>query len=166
MADSRWKNFGVFLVGGVLGVSAGFVLGIFMFPYIFPPPAAMETVANRAAKTVVAHATFIHADPNDPVHFGKGSATVFRDLVHLEKNFEVGPGPKFHVYLSPNAGIKRNADFDIGSSLDLGRIKAFKGSQSYAIPPGTKLAGYKSLVIWCKAFGVLVSPADLKFAGK
>ena len=165
-SEQRWKFLGVFIVGSMLGLSAGFMLGIFFYPFIFLDQTAMEKVVGRATKTVVAKARFIHANPNDPVHFGKGRATMFTDVVHLEPDFEVGPGPRFHVYLSPKPSIKRTSDFDEGSSLDLGRLTAFKGSQSYPIPTGTDLARYKSIVIWCKAFGVLVSPATLKFAGK
>ena len=165
--ESRWKFLGLFIVGGALGVSAGFMLGLFFYPFIFLGDiTATEKVAGRDAKTVVAQARFIHAVPNDPVHFGKGRAVVFKDLVHLEADFEVGPGPRYHVYLSPKPFIKSSSDFDEAKSLDLGPLKAFKGSQSYPIPPGTKLARYKSLVIWCKTFSVLVSPATLKFAGK
>ena len=165
--DSRWKMLGLFIVGGVIGLSAGFMLGVFFYPFIFLADiTAMEQVAGRAAKTVVARAQFIHANPSDPVHYGKGGATLFGDLVHLEPDFEVGPGPRFHVYLSPKAGIKRSSDFDESKSLDLGRLKAFKGSQNYSVPPGTVLARFKSLVVWCKQFGVLVSPGALNFARK
>ena len=47
--------------------------------------------------------------------------------------------------------------------VDLGRLKAFKGSQNYPVPAGVNLAGYGSVVIWCEQFGVLISPAALKF---
>jgi len=158
------KGLIIFVLGGVLGAGAGFALGIFFYPFIFLADiVAMETVVGREAKIVRGRGSFLHADPNDPVHYGKGTATVFTDLVHLEGDFEVGPGPRFHVYLSRKAPIRKNADFDEGASLDLGRLKAFKGSQNYPIPAGTKLEDYNSLVIWCKAFGVLVSPADLQF---
>jgi hypothetical protein len=165
--ETRWKFIGLFIVGGVLGVSAGFMLGVFFYPFIFLADiTAMEKVSGRAGKQVVAEGRFVHANPSDPVHYGKGRTTVFAGLVHLEPDFEVGPGPRFHVYLSPKADVKSNGDFDEAKSLDLGRLKAFKGSQSYPIPAGTNIKGYKSIVIWCKAFSVLVSPATLKFAGK
>ena len=45
--------------------------------------------------------------------------------------------------------------------IDLGGLRAFKGSQRYAIPAGVDLAKYPSVVIWCERFGVLISPADL-----
>ena len=40
-------------------------------------------------------------------------------------------------------------------------ITAGKGSQRYPIPPGVDLKNYKSVIIWCERFGVLISPADL-----
>lgn len=46
--------------------------------------------------------------------------------------------------------------------VDLGRLRSFEGSQRYAIPAGVDLRKYASVVIWCEAFGVLISPADLK----
>jgi hypothetical protein len=45
--------------------------------------------------------------------------------------------------------------------VDLGRLRSFKGSQRYEIPAGVDLKQYPSLVIWCEAFSVLISPADL-----
>ncbi len=46
--------------------------------------------------------------------------------------------------------------------MDLGRLKAFKGSQNYAIPAGVTLSDFGSVVIWCEQFNVLISPASLK----
>jgi hypothetical protein len=111
----------------------------------------------------VAQGTFIHADPSDPVHFGSGSVTVYDEIVFLGEDFEVGPGPAFHVYLVPKAEIRRSADVKDTMFVDLGKLRAFKGSQNYAIPAGVDLADYPSVVIWCAEFGVLISPADLVF---
>jgi len=47
--------------------------------------------------------------------------------------------------------------------VDLGPLRAFKGSQRYAIPNGVDLAQFDSVVIWCREFSVLISPADLLF---
>jgi hypothetical protein len=40
-------------------------------------------------------------------------------------------------------------------------LRAFKGSQRYSIPAGIDLKDYRSVIIWCERFGVLISPADL-----
>ena len=48
--------------------------------------------------------------------------------------------------------------------IDLGGLRAFKGSQRYAIPAGVDLKNYQSVIIWCEQFSVLISPADLAAA--
>jgi hypothetical protein len=187
-----WRGLIVFLFGGVLGTGFGVVLGFFMFPFVFPPPPAAEqlTEADRAPaalagapaattspapaasgapgqtsqSSLVAAGTFIHANPSDPIHWGKGKVSVYERAVFLEPDFEVGPGPAFHVYLVPQANIRREADMSNAMYIDLGRLRAFKGSQRYSIPAGVDLKNYPSVVIWCERFSVLISPADLSAA--
>lgn len=156
-----WRFLTIFFVGGVLGTGFGVALGFFLFPYVFPPPEAMETLTASETTAVVARGEFIHANPSDPIHYGTGGVTVYEHTVFLEKDFEVGPGPKFHVYLVPNNTIRRSSDVAGTMFVDLGRLRSFKGSQKYAIPNGVDLSAYPSVVIWCAEFGVLISPADL-----
>jgi predicted small secreted protein len=159
----RLRSFVSFVVGGLLGVAAGFAIGIFSYPYIFLANiVASEEVGDAAQRQVLAHGSFIHANPSDPIHYGKGDATVYEDLVHLEANFEVGPGPKYHVYLVPEENVTPDTDVAKTMFVDLGRLRAFKGSQNYEIPAGLQLEKYPNLVIWCEQFGVLISPAKLQ----
>ena len=163
----RIRSFVSFVFGGLLGIAAGFALGIFLYPYIFLADiVATEKVEDAAARRVVARGVFNHPNPSDPIHYGQGDVTVYRDLVHLEGNFEVGPGPKFHVYLVPEAEVTTSTEVDKTMFVDLGRLRAFKGSQNYEIPVGVDLAKYPSVVIWCEQFGVLISVAGLKVEGK
>jgi hypothetical protein len=159
-----WRGLAIFLIGGVLGTGFGVALGFFFFPFVFPPPPAMEQLTEADRSRLVAHGEFIHADPSDPIHYGKGKVSVYEKTVFLEGDFEVGPGPAYHVYLVPRPGIRKNADVTDTMYVDLGGLRAFKGSQRYAIPAGVDLAKYPSVVIWCERFSVLISPADLKVA--
>ena len=158
-----WGWFKGFFAGGVIGAIFGFVLGIFLFPYIFPPPEAVETLRRDETGQLVATGTFIHANPSDPVHYGKGAVRVYPSTVFLGEDFEVGPGPDFHVYLVPKANVRSSSDVTDTMYVDLGRLRAFKGSQNYAIPAGVDLKQFPSVVIWCQQFSVLISPADLSF---
>ena len=152
------------LGGGVVGGAIGFAAGIFIYPYIFLADiVATEEVEGAEAKQTVATGAFIHADPSDPIHYGSGGLTLYDDLLHLESDFEVGPGPKFHVYLVPSDMVTSAADVEASMFVDLGRLKAFKGSQNYTVPAGVSLSNYGSVVIWCEQFGVLISPAKLDF---
>ena len=157
-----WRSLAIFLIGAVLGTGFGVALGFFAFPYVFPPPEAAETLSEAERTNVIARGTFIHADPSDPIHHGKGAVTVYENTVFLGSDFEVGPGPKYHVYLVPKAMVRQSSDVAQTMFVDLGRLRAFKGSQKYAIPAGLDLSKFDSVVIWCEQFEVLISPADLK----
>ncbi len=155
-----------FLLALLLGIAGGFALGIFAYPYIFLADIVAgdkvpEKPAGQSQRNVLARGTFVHANPSDPIHYGKGRVTVYEGLLHLEPDFEVGPGPKYHVYLVPEAQVLPSTNVARTMFVDLGRLRAFKGSQNYEIPVGLDLAKFGSVVVWCEQFGVLISPAKL-----
>jgi hypothetical protein len=159
-----WRGIAIFFLGGVLGTGLGIALGFFFFPYVFPPPPAAESLTEADRARLAATGTFIHANPSDPVHWGRGKVSVYERAVFLEPDFEVGPGPAFHVLLVPKAQVRSSADVKDAMYVDLGGLRAFKGSQRYPIPAGVDLKSYPSVVIWCERFSVLISPADLSAA--
>jgi len=174
-----WRGIAIFFLGGVLGTGFGVALGFFFFPFVFPPPPAMEQLTQadiaasapsvapkQAAAAAVATGTFIHVNPSDPIHYGRGRVSVYQRTVFLEPDFEVGPGPAYHVYLVPKASVRKEVDVKDTMYIDLGGLRAFKGSQRYAIPAGVDLKNYPSVVIWCERFSVLISPADLTVVAK
>jgi len=62
------------------------------------------------------------------------------------------------VYLGRGTG----GAYDGSRDLYLGALKATNGSFNYELPSGTQLADYKSVVVWCRAFTVLFTWADLR----
>lgn len=154
------------LAGLLIGTAAGFGLGIFVYPYWFLREAANEVLAPSAARVEIATGDFIHVNRLDPVHWGRGRVSLYEEpgsvSLFLHEDFEVGPGPRFHVYLASRDTIASGTDFETSETVDLGRLKAFKGSQVYAVPADVDLDRYRSAVIWCKEFGVLISPAALR----
>jgi Electron transfer DM13 len=181
MLARLWGKLVAFFFGGILGTIFGVALGFFFFPYVFPPPPAAEQLTQAdltpspagtapaqdasvpaATAAALATGTFIHANPSDPVHWGKGKVSIYQRAVFLEPDFEVGPGPAYHVYLVPKSSIRSSSDMKDVMYVDLGRLRSFKGSQRYQVPDGVNLKDYPSVIIWCERFGVLISPADLK----
>ena len=156
-----WRGLLIFTLGGVFGTAFGMAVGFFIFPFVFPPPPAAEQLADADRSPLAATGTFIHANPSDPIHWGSGKVSVYERTVYLEPDFEVGPGPAYHVFLVPNANIRKEADVKNTKFVDLGGLRAFKGSQRYPIPAGVNLKDYPSVIIWCERFSVLISPADL-----
>ena len=159
-----------YLLSGILGLIIGLAIGIagtiLVYPFIFPPPEVNERIADINSKTRAASGEFIHPNPNDPVHWGKGGVSIYQQVnlneVYFESDFEAGPGPAYHVYLSNGTDIKSNDDFKNAVNLDIGALKSFKGSQIYTPPADTNMEEYKSVVVWCVAFGQLITSANLK----
>ncbi len=116
-----WRGIAIFVLGDVLGTGFGVALG-------FPPPVAADQLADAERSKLVASGAFIHANPSDAVHYGKGRVSVYEHAVFLEPDFEVGPGPAFHVYLVPKASIRSSSDLKDVMFVDLGGLRAFKGS--------------------------------------
>jgi hypothetical protein len=153
----------------IAGAITGIAVTIFVYPFIFPLPVINEQIADVEAKEKVSFGVFIHPNPSDPLHRGKGNVTLYRQEheteVFLEKDFEVGPGPAYHVYLSAGTDIKNNDDFKNTANIDLGGLKSFKGSQLYNVPGDVDMSGIHSVVIWCEVFGQLIASARLQMPG-
>ncbi len=158
-----------FVLGGAVGTMLGVALGFFIFPFVFPPPEAFEPlpapVSLATEAQPLASGSFIHANPEDAIHYGRGRVTVYDTTLRLEADFVVGPGPDYHVYLVMAEDVRGPEDMAQGNFVDLGKLRAFKGSQNYAIPEDVYPEEYGSVVIWSKQSGILISPANLDFGG-
>lgn len=80
------------------------------------------------------------------ISLGENSVIRFED-------FKTINGPDLRVYLSADLGAD---DF-----VDLGPIRATEGNVNYAVPAGTDTNTYRNVLIWCRAFRVLFSYAQL-----
>lgn len=62
-------------------------------------------------------------------------------------------GPDLRIYLSK--------DLTVDDAVDLGPIKATKGNVNYELDPTVNPEEYPYVLIWCRAFSVLFSYAEL-----
>lgn len=150
------------LVGSVCGI-IGFLLGN-AFWYLASPlwidREVSETFVETDRTEVLATGQFAGADA---VHRGKGQVQVIdtgSGLIIRFSDFEVTNGPDLFVWLVGDGGIMGSADVKASETLSLGVLKGNIGDQNYSVPKGTNLADYKSVVIWCKQFGVLFASAE------
>jgi electron transfer DM13 len=122
-----------------------------------PAPTAEAATAQPTVALAAERSGQFHGA--DDFHFGRGTARLIETApgaftVRLE-NFEVRNGPDLYVYLSPSAN-----GYAAGS-IELGKLKADRGNQNYAVKAGTNVSAVRSVVIWCKQFGVLFATAPL-----
>lgn len=135
------------------------------------PVSAAPTTAATAAATSAATLAATAAGPVviaqgelgfvDSIHNGKGPVRILQSgTQHFVRFDEVAitNAPDIHVYLSRETGGK----WAESTSLYLGALKATNGSFNYDVPAGTDVSPYKSVVVWCRAFSVLITWADLR----
>jgi hypothetical protein len=95
----------------------------------------------------------------DDFHFGEGTARLIETApgvftVRVEE-FSVRNGPDLYVYVSPKAnGWSRTA-------IELGPLKATDGAFNMPVPAGADVREARSIIVWCKQFGVLFAVAEL-----
>ena len=99
-------------------------------------------------------------------HEAEGIATVY-DMGEGKRvlrftDFAVSNGPDVHVYLvaadepMDSEAVKNSEVYQLGS------IKGNVGNQNYELGPDVDLDKFRSVVIWCKRFGVNFAAAQLE----
>ena len=102
-------------------------------------------------------------------HASRGRARVIRladgrRYVRFER-FRTSNGPLLRVYLSAARADGPGGAFD-DRFVDLGALKGNIGDQNYLIPAATRLRAYRSVVVWCKRFGVPFAAAPVTTGGR
>jgi hypothetical protein len=162
----------------VLAVAAlgGVAIVAFVLAYFEPQKLFIDDRVAEALPTVAAPATPAAATAKPPLrtlsrgtfrsyeHATSGSARVValadgRRYVRFE-DFRTSNGPALKVYLSAAPASGPGGAFD-DRFVDLGDLKGNIGAQNYAIPGDVRLGGYRSVVVWCKRFGVPFAAAAL-----
>lgn len=96
----------------------------------------------------------------DTIHNGSGPVVLLkiadRHFVRFE-DVKITNAPDVHIYLSKDRGGR----YVPANTVYLGPLKATNGSFNYEVPPGTDVGAYRSVVVWCRAFAVLITWADL-----
>ena len=101
----------------------------------------------------------------DRIHRGSGDVPLYRltDGSHLLRfeNLNVTNGPDLRVLLTRHPDPSSSSEVKEGF-LEVGKLKGNIGNQNYEIPAETDISEFQSVVIYCKAFGVLFSTAALR----
>jgi hypothetical protein len=146
-------------------------------PQTPPPTATVVAQASKPAPTTTASPTTTVAPVTTTVpppaggtfsgidHATNGTVVLLQDaqggqFVRLE-DLDTSNGPDLFVYLSTNPPDGPEGQFD-DDHVNLGRLQGNIGSSNYLIPPGTDLARYASVVIWCDRFNSAFGAAPLR----
>ncbi len=128
--------------------------------------AGENTVSNESMTpgmerpSAIRHKTGMFED-EDRLHRGSGSATIYtledgKNFLRLE-DLSVTNGPDLFVLLMEDP---EGRDKDQGY-INLGELKGNRGNQNYEIPPEVAIGDYDAVMIYCRAFSVIFSIAEL-----
>jgi hypothetical protein len=124
--------------------------------------AMVEPTAAPAGPVALASGGFTQIDA---LHGAAGNATIYRlpegNLVLRLENFEAQNGPDLRVGLSGHPMPRNNAELHDGGYIELAVLKANQGNQNYELPADLDPSAFRSVVIYCKAFSVVFSTAEL-----
>jgi len=99
-------------------------------------------------------------------HGAEGNATIYDmgegNRVMRFTDFAVSNGPDVHVYLVAADDPMDSETVKDSEVYELGSIKGNIGNQNYELGPDVDLDKFKSVVIWCKRFGVNFAVAQLE----
>jgi len=124
--------------------------------------AAMPTDATNRIMTL-STGTFNRIDA---IHFGSGDVSLIqqseRYFIKFEPTFSVANGPDLYVYLAEPQEFSDTVNgVDTARTLNVGRLKSESGEQLYEITREQYNRYNGAVVIWCRAFGIQFSRADL-----
>jgi hypothetical protein len=100
----------------------------------------------------------------DVAHHGSGSVSLYGTeddgpgTLRIE-DLDVLNGPDLRVLLSKKTNV-RSSD-DLGEYIELGKLKGNKGNQNYEFSALEYGLDFKSVIIYCKPFGVVFNSANL-----
>lgn len=121
-------------------------------------PAPKSTGNENSDTSIMKQGEFIDADG---FHKGSGTAQIIKtgqgNVVKFSSDFSVTNGPDLFVYFSKTADQNEK---DPGDFVSLGKLQNTSGEQIYKLPDN--IEGYKSVVIWCRAFKTTFSVAPLQ----
>jgi hypothetical protein len=128
-----------------------------------PTANAQENAKSDNSAKILATGIF-----HGKVHQTSGRATIYQEtdgkLVLRLTNFKTSNGPDVHVILI----AAKDADDDVNflknntARMELGALKGNEGDQNYEIQPGTDLAKFQTVSIYCERFNANFGAAPLK----
>lgn len=142
-------------------IGVGFALGIYALPILIAPPAptAAEVGAQVGANALTGQFKR-DLEGSDALHWGEGTVSVGTRSIGLAGR--LAPGPDYKLYLSPEF-VETEDDFlrVKPSMVRVGDVKTFENF-IVVLPPGTDLAAYNTIVVWCETFGEFISSAQYR----
>jgi hypothetical protein len=126
-----------------------------------PSSNRMEIKVAKSQSVAAMSGTFVAAEKPT-----SGTARIVTEGGHryleLDAAFSTSnQGPDLHVLLDTTNQPPKTYK-NLGSAVNLGRLKSYTGAQRYPIPDAIDAANFKSVVIWCRMANATFGYAPLR----
>lgn len=132
-------------------------------PIMAEPTIAVPPTAAPTEPLALSSGSFTRVDA---IHRAEGAATIYKladgKLVLRLENFKATNGPDLFVGLSGHPQPRSPGEAHDQGYVQLAALKGNEGNQNYELPSDLDLSKFKSVVIYCRAFNVVFSTAELK----
>lgn len=123
-------------------------------------PVAFADTATISVASELPSGTFVKKKKKlkgawEIVERGDKTFIVFAD------DFRAANGPDLKIFLSPQTVSDVTGKTAVNGAINIGELKATKGTQEYEIPAGVNLSDYNSVLVHCEAYSVLWGGGDL-----
>lgn len=155
------KKFLLLALSHALVLLVGFGLGIYLLPILTAPDAPSAAQVQAASASAQFRAEFKRQlKGSDPLHWGEGALSIGPSSIALVGR--IAPGPAYKLYLVPQF-VETGEDFKRvkAQSLAVADVKTFENF-IVALPPGTPLENYNTVVIWCESFSQFITAAKYR----
>lgn len=155
----KLPKFALLTLSHALVAAFGFAGGIYALPILTAPPSPSSQELALASDGNLYQTEFQRErEGSDLLHWGEGKVLLGPNYITFEG--ELSPGPDFKLYLSPEF-VETEAEFERlkPKMLSVGEVKTFSNFV-VELPPGTELAGYTSVIVWCESFGQFITSAQ------
>lgn len=141
-----------------IALAIGFALGVYFLPVLTAPKSPDASELRDKSQDAAFSAAFTRdLKGSDFLHWGEGTISITdSQIVHMGK---LAPGPDYKLYLTTDRA-ENEAEFNAlkSSSVVIGDVKSF-GGFVLDLPEDVDPSAYKSVVIWCEAFGEFITSA-------
>jgi len=84
-----------------------------------------------------------------------------KTFIVFGEDFRAANGPDLKIFLSPQTVADVTGKTAVNGAINIGELKATKGTQEYEVPAGINLDDFNSVLVHCEAYSVLWGGGDL-----
>ncbi len=149
----------------VIGIGAGFAIGVYTLPIIIEFQSERQQVTDLTpAEEADPVGEFDRNSPgSDALHWGEGKVRVSKGKLIFEEDVKFAPGPDYRIYLTRKF-VDTKSDFAKikPQAIEIAKLRTFSGPLEFDLPENLNPDEFDNVVVWCETFSMYIASARLE----